>query len=270
MALCPVVQVRWLAQVHVFALCGFSLWKLWQQGRPKSWIIMIYHEWIQSHKRSFMHLALSISELSRIRWIEGWKDRICEAMNLALTERQKFEIEIRESFATAIAGARIVCSGSNLWNLFSKSKKSIHWIKGTSVANGTACSYKSDEFRTAEFRTASEQNIFCFAIGFKKSGESTQGLLKLDEFVDLLWPWYANTTIVYPLRMHIRMNPKEKAHPFFHLPYMANICISRSPNLGRPTFRSRSWVPWRRRSWRSRTLLTSKRTEPKRIWVNFR
>jgi hypothetical protein len=38
-----------------------------------------------------MHLALSISELSRIRGIEGWKDRICEAMNRALTERQKVE-----------------------------------------------------------------------------------------------------------------------------------------------------------------------------------
>lgn len=59
-------------------------------GRPKSWYIMIYHEFL-NHKRSIMHLALSISELSRIRWIEGWKDRICEAMNLALTERQKVE-----------------------------------------------------------------------------------------------------------------------------------------------------------------------------------
>lgn len=42
-------------------------------GRPKSWYIMIYHEFL-NHKRSIMHLALSISELSRIRWIEGWKD----------------------------------------------------------------------------------------------------------------------------------------------------------------------------------------------------
>ena len=111
-----------------------------------------------------------------------------------------------------------------------------------------------------------------FATGFKKSGENsrTPKTRRICWFAVAMQTQPSYIPMVYPLCMHIRMNPKEKAHPSFHLPCRANICISRSPILGRAVFRSRSWVPWRRRSWRSWTLLTSKRTEPKMIWVNFR
>ena len=51
------------------------------------------------------------------------------------------------------------------------------------------CSCKSEEFRTA-----SEQNI-CFLPVDSRSRERTQGLLKLDEFVDLLWPCKHNHRI---------------------------------------------------------------------------
>ena len=93
-----------------------------------------------------------------------------------------------------------------------------------------------------------------------RSRRRTQGLLKLDEFVDLLW---------YIPYVCICMNPKEKAHPSFYVPAGPTFA-SLGPQISDAPCSAA--VPWRRRrSWRSWTLLiTSKRTEPKMIWVNFR
>ena len=127
------------------------------------------------------------------------------------------------------------------------------------------CSCKSEEFRTA-----SEQNI-CFLPLDSRSRERTQGLLKLDEFVDLLWPCKHNHRISpwYIPYVCICMNPKEKAHPSFYVPAGPTFA-SLGPQISdAPCSAAVPWRSWR--SWRSWTLLiTSKRTEPKRIWVNFR
>ena len=118
------------------------------------------------------------------------------------------------------------------------------------------CSCKSEEFRTV-----SEQNIWFLSLD-SRSRRRTQGLLKLDEFVDLLW---------YIPYVCICMNPKEKAHPSFYVPAGPTFA-SLGPQISDAPCSAA--VPWRRRSWRSwrswTLLITSKRTEPKMIWVNFR
>ena len=102
-----------------------------------------------------------------------------------------------------------------------------------------------------------------FVTGFKKSKENSRTPNAPIWPYLLICSWYIPYVCLYawiPKKRHICFSTSR-----------ANICISRSPNLGRAVFRS--WVPWRRRSWRSWgswTLLTSKRTEPKMIWVNFR